>query len=918
MTATAIIPRKLPFLFLMLMAFAGLAQNHAEIKGRVLDSVSYQPLALATIAVVNVQDSLSSLVSYTVTDKTGAFTLHNLPSGVQLKILITYVGCYPFRKIITLNKNQAVDIGEVLLNQKDLKEIAVKDRMPIVIRKDTIEFNAEAFKTRPNAVVEDLLKKLPGVEVDIEGIITVNGKSVSKILVDGREFFSNDPRIASKNLDADMVEKVQVYDDREDDPDHLVPAAKLNKIINLKFKKALKKSAFGKIYAGGGTEGHYSVGGLYNIFRDTLQVSMLALSNNLNNTGFDFNDIYQGAGLGRGGEAFYRGGLSAFGGSAGIQTVTSGGININDDYGKKLKINLAYYYSQTRSRNNSVNNTQQFINVYTIPTLNDTTLTTKNADNHSSTAIKHNITGLIRWQPDDVTQIKYTPIFSYNDNLSNQNSFGSSFSNFAPLINQTENSNSTDGSSFQFQHQFSYNHQLNRKGESISIEHSLMFNPAKSVSYNNNELQSYTAFPSYLLKRYANNEDNNTNASLAVSYRYPVIKNLALSIGLSTEYNYQLDNVYTYDFDPITGEYDTYLTAQSANLTRNKWIHNIRPGLTYNFGNSVSIEIDMLAQLQQVNNKFYRNISDINQNYFTFLPNVQLNAGSFSFNYSASTTLPNIGDMIPYSITFSPSYSITGNPDLKLTRHNNFAIGYNNYSSQSQVSFNLSASASFEKSGVFRQKTLNAQLAETSMPINRDGRYTISVGSYISKRFKKQNDIRLNGTISINLSKSYNFFEINHRDGNQNNYHATLSPRLSINYREILEIEPSYSLNQTFTSYSGVDYGNQSNTTHNVDTRFNIFLPKKLTIEGDFSYNYNPVVSPGFQKSINLFSLSIDRPLMKKDRGNIKLSCYDILNQNIGSNRYVVDNTVTDIESQILKRYFLLTLQFKFNKAITK
>jgi hypothetical protein len=912
-----LILRRLSLLFPMFFTLAGLAQNHVAIKGKVIDSISKAPLELATIAIVNVQDTSSSLVSYTVSDKSGAFALHNLPTGIALKILITYVGCKPFRRILTLEKNKNVDLGIIYLNQKDLKEISVTDKMPIVVRKDTIEFNAEAFKTRPNAVVQDLLKKLPGIEVDIDGVITVNGKSVSKILVDGREFFSNDPRIASKNLDADMVDKVQVYDDREDDPDHLTPDSKVNKIINLKFKKALKKSAFGKIYAGGGTEGHYTTGGLYNIFRDTLQVSLLALSNNLNNTGFDFNDIYEGAGLGRGGDAFYRGGLSPFGGGEGIQTATSGGININDDYGKKLKINIAYYYTLTHTQNN-INNTQQFLNTFTVPTPSDTVLTTNNINNHTSNTAKHIVTGLIRWQPDNVTQIKYTPALSYNNNITDQDSYGSSFSNYVPLINQTTSSSNTEGNSLQFQHQFSYNHQFKKRGESIDIEHSFTYNPASNTSFNDNELKSFTSFPSYLLNRSANNQNDNTDATLGLGYRYPIVKNLIINMALSSEYNYQLDNVHAYDFNPATGVYDIFLKPQSANLTRDKWVHDARTGITYNLGHDVALEVDMLFQFQQVKNKFDRNISDIDQNYFTLLPNIQLTAGSFTFNYNTSTTLPNIGDMIPYSVIFSPSYSVTGNPGLLLTRHNNYAVGYNSYSDQSQVSFNLSASASFEKNGVFREKTLNAQLAETSMPINRDGRYTVSIGSYINKRFKKRGDTRFNATTSINLSKSYNFFEINHKDGNQNNYHATFSERFSLSYKDILEIDPSYSLNQTFTSYDGVDYGNQSNTLHNIDARFNIFLPKKLTIEGDYNYNYNPLVSPGFQKSINLFSVSIDRPLLKKDRGNIKLSCYDLFNQNIGSNRYINENTINDTQSQILKRYFLLTLQFKFNKAITK
>jgi hypothetical protein len=313
----------LPITFL-LMSFSALAQNKAIIKGKVIDSASKAPLELATIAVLDMRDTIASLISYTTSDKKGEFTLHNMQADIPIKMLITFVSYKPYRKSFTLKKGETFDLGTIHLSPQQLNEVVViGERPPIVIRKDTIEFNTEAFKTRPNALVEDLLKKLPGVQINADGFVLFNGKGVEKVLVDGHEYFMNDTRIATKNLNADMIDKVQVYDDRDNDPNHLVPDVDVKKIINLKFKKAYKKSIFGKVYAGAGTEDRYTASGLINMFKDTLQVSLLGMANNLNNTGFSFNDLYTLGGANRGGGSIlYRGGFG-FAGPSGIQKIIS-------------------------------------------------------------------------------------------------------------------------------------------------------------------------------------------------------------------------------------------------------------------------------------------------------------------------------------------------------------------------------------------------------------------------------------------------------------------------------------------------------------------------------------------------------------------------------------------------------------------
>ena len=896
---------------LMWIATVASAQNAAVIKGRVVDSVSNKPVEFATVVVSDARDTTANFISYTLSDKNGNFALHKIPAATPLKVLISFVAYQPFRKWVTLNNNQSIDLGNILLSAKQLNEVIVKgERMPITIRKDTIEFNAEAFKVRPNAVVEDLLKKLPGVEVDNGGKITVMGKDVTKIMVDGKEFFANDPRIASKNLDADMIAKVQVYDDRENDPDHLVPDIDVKKIINLKFKKALKKSIFGKIYGGSGSNDHYQASGLINMFRDTLQVSLLGLSNNLNSTGFDFNDLYTLGGTNRGGEAISRGGFG-FGRPNGKQTTTSGGVNINTDYGPKFKVNLSYLFNHVTNEFNTLNNTQQFVN--------DTTVKTNSTNNNISTNNTHTVSGTLLWKRDDKTSLRYAPYLYISEINSSGNYSSNSFSNYADRINNSANSNFSKNNRYQFQQNLNYNRQLKTKGASFNIDHSLSINPGSGYNLINQDLVSYVAkLPSFSFRRRGDNDSKSNSANVSATYRYPVTKKLTLDISALTDYSNNLDKVSTYDYNPVTGQYDSFLLLQSSDLTRSKYTGSLNPGATYTFKNGLNIVGHLLTQVQHINNKFGRGADDLQQDYFNVLPNVNVNYKSFSVGYNRNMTLPNVGDLIPYSVVFSPIYSVTGNPDLKPTRRNTFSAGYRKFNFQSGSNYYFNANYTIEENSVFRQRTLSADLVETSRPINRDGKYSYNLMASYNKRVKKTKDVQFSSNTNASFFYSRDFYVLNRQDGFQNTYSTNFTQRFSLNWKDIVLLDPEYTLTYISTNYSGANNNNQNYVQHNAYTHFTLLWPQKYTIEGTHTYRYNPLAPAGFQKNSNLLNLSVARQFLKKDRAEIKVSCYDLLNQNISLSRSISANTISDIETQTIKRYFLLTLLFKFNKSTVK
>jgi len=458
------------YIFLILLftisSAATLAQNNGAVKATVLDSLTNQPIPLVTVSVLSIKDS--SLISYTVTDKNGVFTLRNLRQEPS-RLLISHVGYQSRHLSLQFKKDGTADLGKILLNTKFLNEVVVKgERMPVIIKKDTIEFDAEAFKTRPNALVEDLLRKLPGVQVDLDGQITVNGKQVSKIKVNGKTFFANDPTIATRNLDANMISKVQVYDDRDDDPDHLVPDYQVSKIINLKFKKKFAKGILSTLGAGGGTEDRYAGAGFAAKFQDDFQLSAKIGVDNLSNTG-NFTGNY--------------GGFSTFPfGNSGLRKETTGNLDFTKDLTKKLKLHIEYRFNNSITDNASHSKVQQNVG--------DTIFTTLGENIQHQKTNDHVFHAETEWKPDSLTIIKYVPDIEYtgDNHINHGNSLKSS--TYFPLLNTDTSSDKGTNSSFQYRHDLSYYRKLNGKGSSLTVSNSLSVQPQNSFAINTADLVS--------------------------------------------------------------------------------------------------------------------------------------------------------------------------------------------------------------------------------------------------------------------------------------------------------------------------------------------------------------------------------------------------------------------------------------------
>jgi hypothetical protein len=880
------------------------AQNRTSVKGQIIDSASKAPIERATVAIVSAKDT--TLISYTLTQKNGNFNLSGIPTGIDTRLIVSAMSYNTFRKTLTFKPGENKSIGSIFLNTRSLQEIVIKgERSPIVIKKDTLEFNTEAFKTRPNAAVEDLLKLLPGVQVNMDGTILINGKTVSKVLIDGKRFFGSDPTIATKNLDAELVDKVQVYDDRDEDPDHKLTERQVGKIINLKMKSKIKKSTIGKIYGGEGTRGRYEGGGIISNFRDTLQVSAIGLTNNLTRTGFSSSELSGMGGFNRSGGAAQYDGTFGGNGDGGIERMRSGGVNINNDYGKKLKINLMYfYYNYVKDYNSKSLNQQK---------LGDTLLTTQNANTYQLRQRRHTVSTLIEMQPDTSHRIRFDARLDISPTSSNGDGITNTFNSLTPKLTDLLNKTSSNSLANEFSDNFMYYQKLKKQGASLTIGQSFSSNRSNSDDYNYNNLTSFTPDinPS-LLDRYANSVNTYYTASVYATYNTPFSKKVSNELFLNSRYYYTANKLSTYDNTP-TGSYDSFLADQSSDLARSHYIQNIKNTLSYNITSNLTLKAGLDLEIQSLTNNFNSIAPNSYQHYVYLFPLIKLNGQKFDLSYYESANPPSLNQIQPITKQISPVETLSGNPNLTPSRLHALDFSYYTNNNDKQTYTSIWGSAKLTSNNIVQVSTKDANGFVTSTYTNKNGGWNANAGIAKGKQFKRSKiwHFSLNSAVYANYDQRSFFF--NGDGGTQYDYVLTGAQNVGINYRSIVDANVTYYLSNDITKYRGVDYPSVSSLRHTLSSNATINLSKRFIFDMQYQYRYNPQIPAGFSRSSNVLNLAATLMMFKQNKGQIKASVYDIFDQNTSTYRYAANNSITSGENQILRRYFLLTYQYKIS-----
>ena len=892
------------FLLFLFFVYSANAQNDIVIKGTVYDINTQVPLELATVYFSNVKDS--TVIEYATTDKNGVFKINTKKYDKPVFLKVNYLGYQSYieeQNALLENK----DFGKLYLlqNTNNLNEVVIKSEAPpIRIKKDTLEFNAASFKVRPDANLEVLLRQLPGFEVDSDGKITVNGKEVTQFLVNGKAFFDKDGAIALKNLPAEIISKVQVSDFKTKKEELSKQESTSDySSINLTIDEKKNKGYFGKFLAGYGTDDRYETSFILNYFNNKQKISLLASANNINAPGFSQDEVFDSMGGGRNA----KGNSKTAGSGKGITESNLVGFNYNDEWSKQLLAMGSYNFSNSVNKNESNSNQVELSSTGNIFTKAESKTRNENTGNKANFEFEYKI--------DPTMRLVVTP--TVNQTRTNSHSESSSLSkdiNEAKL-NESVSRSDREGNSTNFGNTINFNKTFEKKSRNLSF----VFGNSNANSDSESLSESKTIF--YQGTKPNINRDQNGKSSnisdlysVDIEYTEPITDSLRIRLGTDFDWNNQINDLKTYDFDDISHSSSTlndlqtnYTTSRQNSITPKVGISFEKNKFTFNLNSSTSI-------IDYDNHSLYLGkVTDLNQKYVLPFGRAQirykLDRSKFvTLRYDYSNSLPTYNQLMPVANLSNPLNTIIGNPNLNPNEKSSLNINYRNFDMRTRSGYTLFVRGDFFNSEVVTISRFGDGGQKITEYKNVSGTYTTSVGGNWNQTIKKEAHVlryglSLNGNYS--LDKGYT---------NKVLYDAKslgVTPRVyfSYDYGELLTVAPSYSLSYNETKYENTGRLNSS-VVHRINIQTTNYWPKNWIFGNDFGYTYNSNLSGDFKKDFYLWNTSLSYGFFDK-KMTLKVKVYDVLNQNQSAARSISATIIRDEENTVLKRYAMFSLAYK-------
>lgn len=897
------------------------SQNTFTIKGKVVDPTTKLPIESATVYLTSVKDS--SVVDYTITNKMGNFSIKVKKSDKALNLKVSFISYQDFVENVT-GLTADKDFGTIELKDatNQLNEVVVKSEIPpIRIKKDTLEFNASSFKVGADANVEALLKQLPGVEITPEGKITVNGKEVNNILVNGKPFFGKDGKIATQNLPAEIIEKVQVVDTKTKSEEISGDASgSENKTINLTIQEDKNKGFFGKIMGGLGSDKRYESSMLVNYFKGERKISALASSNNINSIGFSMDEIFDNMGGGRNSSVYWNDDGSfginnmAFGGNRGITRSNMIGVNYQDKWFKKVDQSGSYYFTNAESEN--ANRTDRINFLPTGNTLTKSNSITKNGSDG------HNISLDFEISLDSTATIYLNPRFQmskgYGKSSRNQITTDESLAELNSSTNDDYNEN--DNSNFGLDASFSKQFKKKKRGLSVNLEAEFQ----KRDEYVNTKSATLFADTTPDDIRNQNRFENNKNDFMKVEVRYgePLTDSLRLSLTSELTLRKIGNDLNTFDFNTGTNSYDDFNDLQSNEVNSKTTTYFPSTGLILdksktngriNFGPEF---INFDANSNYLGIKTNRNKTYVFPRVKGYISHRMGKSKSIYSYYDFGVQMPQANQVLPVENLSNPLSTFIGNDDLKPTLRHNLYFSFNDYDYQSRSGYYIYSGINLSKDAVVSSTVYDDNFKATTTYQNVDVTHNSYLGVNWNKSYKKEKR-----TLRFGAGVSFNY------DYNKGLTNAVLfeSKGLNINPRfnltwsidEMITVAPSYRYTFSKTDFKNYVIDKADNFIHNAKLEITSYMPKHFVLGSDFGYTYNSNIADGFKKDFYLWNVSLGYNFFK-DQLLAKVKVYDLLNQNLNSTRTITPTAIVDAENTVLRRYVMFSLTYKLEKFAGK
>lgn len=916
--------QKLLLLFFLFCGTSLFAQKFPGlVKGHLQEDAGQQAVADATVSVLSAKDS--SLVSFTVSSGSGYFEIKNLDTGAYY-LLVSLQELETLKQsFIISDSSRVVDLGKLALNKsyRTLAEVVVTDETPIKVKGDTVAYNAGAFKTKPNATVEDLLKKLPGVQVEKDGTVKAQGESVQKIYVDGKEFFGNDPKLATKNLAADMIDQVEVYDDMsEQSKFSKIDDGSRAKAINLKLKKDKKKGVFGKANAGLGTNQRYDAGLTANYFKGATQLALIGKANNTNNVGFTVSDmmgLFGGGGFGGGGGnmMMMRGGgnLSGAGsGPAGITKTASIGLNYRDVWSKKIDLTSSYFFNHAAAANTRKSFRQTF--------LKDATLEGDQLTQSENTNDNHRFNLNLTYVIDSMNSIIYSPNVSIQNSSANTTDTlftGERNESAVTKLNENRTINDNSGDGINWNNNLIWRRKLGKAGRTFSANLTNTISRSNRAGQSSGQQRFYSngqLVRDSLYNQQYDQRNTTDNYGITLSYTEPISRDKTLELNYGYNNNATGSDRKTFAFNNVSGKFENpvdRLTNQfENNTTFNRFGTNLRiTKKKYNYQLGLSLQQTTLKS-DNLSTKTF-----IEQKYTNLFPTAAFNYNfarnkNIRFNYRGRTNQPSVTQLQPIRDVSNPPYFTEGNPDLRQEFVNNFSLSYNFFD---MASFrNLFAFVTFSNTG---NKIVNSTVQlpfgnQLSRPVNVDGVYNASGTFNLGFPIKKMKGGNFNTNTRINYSRDVSL--VNETKNFIRNITLGEDLRLSYNFKEKLDLSASAGVTYTSANYSIQKNRNEAYFTHLYSADLSYTFPGHFILATDVDYTANTGRSDGFNQSFTMWNASFAKQLFKSKKAELKFSVYDLLKQNQSISRTVRENYIEDVQNTVLQRFFSLSFTYNLNK----
>lgn len=880
------------FIFAIFCATKAFAQvKPFKISGTLITEADKMALEAATIYLERAKDSL--LVTYTISDKNGRFSLEGKTADERLNLYISYVGYLTHFQSIKLDQ-ETINLSTINLKTDidALDEILIKVTPPVIITKDTLKFKASSFKTKKNANVEDLLKKLPGVGVTEEGKITVNGKEVDNILVNGKPFFSNDPTITTRHLSKEIIENIQITDTKTkaeafagDEGD------KEKKTINLVIKEENNDGIFGQVAAGTGTSKRYELAGMLNVFDNDRRISILAGGNNVNSPGFSF-----GRGITSG---------------EGITVSQNYGANYVDKLMKKGELSANYFFSDSRSENERTIQRE-----YILPDSKYSTNSNTNAYNEGG---NHNVHLGFNIEVDSTLLININPSFNTGNNKTETVSSDMSSDEENTLTNQSSLSSFVETTNKNFGNNLGVTKRFGKNGAYVRFLVSNKYETTKTDTYLNSETTVFGTNPETINRnQFTDGDQKLKKFYTSAIFRWPL---KAKEFFLDFKFNYRNDtqeNIKsTYAFDTDTQDFTLfdedlstdfeYINKRSTpalKLTYKKEKWTISSEMGYVFRNLQNIDflrpdLSLTRDFETIELK----------SYFHY----QLNPKSYIYSsYALDNVPPQLSQLQPFQDVSNPLNTVTGNPNLKPTNTHRFYFGYNTFHFQKRSGFFSYINANLSNNQVVTKTSIDENFIRNTNYANVNGGYSVSASGSYNKEIKIDSlkTLKYRMGLSTSINKSVNF----NNDVQYVSNNTALTPHVGMTFAwdDVMMVIPNYSLSFNKTTFDLDNFTDQEFLNHSVGLQITTFVPKKFEWHHDLSFKYNPNVAEGFQKSAWFWNTTLAYTMLK-DQGTVTLRVYDVLNQNNNARRIATNDYIQDSQSTVLKQYFMLSFSWKFN-----